>query len=606
MKKIIISIFLVFGFVISGCQDQLEDQFFDPEKYEAPENVKVRGMFAKMIYEWTVFVESYGEWYYLNFYCIPKFTQITTFPMNEYWDEDWVDWDKTDGSGAFSDAQVNKKMYDVLEKLRPWGVLKVMMEQGSDDFRKQNQLYYDLMTITKDFCFLRMVDLYNSFPYTDAVRGYEGVLFTKYDDPESIYVTCLDNIKSLSDNLQANYDVLSETDKAAFAKQDIVFGGDIQKWIQWANSIRLKFAVRISGVNETVAKEHIQDLLAKNNFPKEDLIWNLPYSQYKDTQANTGITWVRGIRDTYWHSFQIPNVIMKRMNYGTTFYEQGTDDPRLPVIALPTRFGDYRGVRMDRNYEYNNPTYKKIVEQPDSERPVWASDRQWLGLKMYMQQFGMGALNPDVGMTINCISAYNNVTYILNEYPVYMMSLAEVDLFLAEVNLKGLGTTPKSAADYISDALIHSTDFWYKIQTYSPFDMSTRYLYPNTDISMAKPAKPSAGDINTYANFLKNQYNSAPDKLEIIMQQKYIHLNVMGTYELFAELRRTRRPKLEPITTRDVKMAKPMIERIKYHPDEPAKNPEHYPAVQSQDNYVTPVFWVKNPSESYYRDTYIE
>lgn len=32
----------------------------------------------------------------------------------------------------------------------------------------------------------------------------------------------------------------------------------------------------------------------------------------------------------------IPNVIMKRMNHGTNTYEPGIDDPRLPVIAMPT------------------------------------------------------------------------------------------------------------------------------------------------------------------------------------------------------------------------------------------------------------------------------
>jgi hypothetical protein len=39
---------------------------------------------------------------------------------------------------------------------------------------------------------------------------------------------------------------------------------------------------------------------------------------------------------------------------------------------------------------------------------------------------------------------------------------------------------------------------------------------------------------------------SMDDKMEILMQQKFIHLNLMLPYELWAELRRTGHPKLEP------------------------------------------------------------
>jgi hypothetical protein len=62
----------------------------------------------------------------------------------------------------------------------------------------------------------------------------------------------------------------------------------------------------------------------------------------------------------------IPNILMKRINRNSTRYEPGIDDPRLPVIAMPTqysnysanpavRFVDYRGVSM--NADAQKPVY---------------------------------------------------------------------------------------------------------------------------------------------------------------------------------------------------------------------------------------------------------
>lgn len=81
---------------------------------------------------------------------------------------------------------------------------------------------------------------------------------------------------------------------------------------------------------------------------------------------------------------------------------------------------------------------------------------------------------------------------------------------------------------------------------------------------------------------------------------------MIGIYELWSELRRTRRPKLEPVTTLNDVKAKVMIERAHYPSSEQSTNAVEYAKVQEQDKYTSPIFWVKNPSESFYRDTYID
>lgn len=604
----ILIILAMFGLLFGSCESQLEEQFYNPEQYQAPEETLMPGMFSNVVYQWKIFVQDYGEyWWGLGGWGITAYSQIGVRPMIANYDGIYNTWPDLNGGGFDETNDARTYFNHMYERLRPWGLMKNLIETGDEAFVKENQLYYDLVNIIKDYAFLRNVDFFNSIPYFDALRGAEGVFFVKYDDPKEIYITGLKNIKESTERLQSSYNAMSSESKALFTQQDLAFHGDINKWIEWATAIRLKYAVRVSGVDEALAKEHIQDVLNKNTLPKADLTWDPPFTTLSATLSGGGETWVRGMIERF-TSYFIPNVIMKRMNHGSDVYEPGIDDPRLPVIAMPTKFGDYRGIRMDRGYEQNEPYREQRAEYfKTATKPVDVTDDQWSLMKAmpYLMNYTAYRNHLDVMLSLNSVSNYNLKTLVFNETPVYMVSLAETDLLLAEIALKNLGSTGKNAAEHLSDAVKHSVDFWYWYNGRSTYNPEKTY-FPNVDLSVLSPAKPNTAIINQYADFIKEEYNDAPDKLEIIMQQKYIHLNMIGIYELWTELRRTRRPKLEPVTTLyDVK-SKTQIERAHYPASEQSTNAEEYKKVQDQDNYSSPIFWVKNPSESFYRDNYID
>jgi hypothetical protein len=187
---------------------------------------------------------------------------------------------------------------------------------------------------------------------------------------------------------------------------------------------------------------------------------------------------------------------------------------------------------------------------------------------------------------LNSKSLYNFANITMNKkFPVYMMSQAEVDLILAEITLKNLGNTGRTADVYIKNAISNSTNFWYNRSNESDFQKDQVILHPT---------KPATGDVTKYADFVAEKYNAktnVDDKLEIIMQQKYIHLNIMCPYELWTEVRRTRHPKLEPMTFNG-KIMKPFPERLRYPTAEQQNNPDNYAKVKSDDNFTSPIFWV--------------
>ncbi|WP_298650455.1 SusD/RagB family nutrient-binding outer membrane lipoprotein [uncultured Proteiniphilum sp.] len=608
IKNIFFTILAFFGFLFTSCQSQLEEQFYNPEQYQAPEETLMPGMFSNVVYQWKIFVQDYGEyWWGLGGWGITAYSQIGVRPMIANYDAIYNTWPDLNGGGFDETNDARTYFNHMYERLRPWGLMKNLIETGDEAFIKENQLYYDLVTIIKDFAFLRNVDFFNSIPYFDALRGAEGVFFVKYDDPKDIYVAGLNNIKDCTERLQTAYNGMSAESKALFTQQDLAFNGDISKWIEWATAVRLKYAVRLSGVDEATAKEHIQDIISKGTLPSSDLTWDPPFTTLSATLSGGGETWVRGMIERF-TSYFIPNVIMKRMNRGSDTYEPGTDDPRLPVIAMPTKWGDYRGIRMDRGYERNEPYRAAQVEYYNTAtKPDDVTDTQWSLMKSfpYLMNNGSYRNNLDVMLSVNSVSKYNLKTLVFNETPVYMISRAEVDLLLAEVALKNLGSTGKNGADHVADAVKHSVDFWYWYNARSTYNPEKTY-FPDVDLTVLSPTKPAQSVIDQYADFIKNEYNNAPDKLEIVMQQKYIHLNMIGIYELWTELRRTRRPKLEPVTTLQDIRTKTQIERAHYPASEQSTNAEEYQKVQDQDNYSSPIFWVKNPSESFYRDTYID
>jgi hypothetical protein len=435
------------------------------------------------------------------------------------------------------------------------------------------------------------VDFYNSIPYSDAFKGSDKVFYPKFDDPKSIYVSVMGDLKQITQDLPQVYSAMTDLGKQLFAKNDVAFVGDVNKWLQFINALRLKYAVRISGVDETLAKSELQDVLTKP-FPAQDLLQ--PIFAPEGPESNG--FWIRGLGENSFASF-IPDIMMRRMNRDLASYQPGIDDPRLPVIAMPTKFFDGSYSSTTNMRKYIGVTYNA-----DAQKPGYvAGDRYTTTPNSFI-----------LSLQQNAKSQYHLTTYTHDsKFPAYMMSLAEVDLLLAEVELKSLGNTGKTAGQHIKDAIVHSTDFWYARNEESrmapsfvakaiagnyftgPVSFSTNRFGEDSALYM-HPAKPSAVVVGQYADSIVNRFNTranVEDKMEILMQQKYIHLNIVAPFELWTELRRTRHPYLEPMTF-TAKVMKPFPERLRYPLSASQTNPDNYLVVQPQDNFTTPIFWV--------------
>lgn len=108
-----------------------------------------------------------------------------------------------------------------------------------------------IATIIKVAAMHRITDTYGPIPYSQI--GADGSINTPYDSVEDIYTRFFEEldeaIAALNEN--AEYKLVSTA--------DYVYGGDIKKWIRYANSLKLRLAIRIAGVKPDLAREKAEE-----------------------------------------------------------------------------------------------------------------------------------------------------------------------------------------------------------------------------------------------------------------------------------------------------------------------------------------------------------
>jgi hypothetical protein len=617
----------VVSLTVSSCNEELDELWLNPNKYTPQPEEVASGLFTHM-QKTRFWIKDYGEWWWLlGDNGIPQHIQITggfsprtqagenelfETPNDIYFSPAYLA-DYPDHSSAINSGQTRQRFEQFYTDLTNYGLIRDEVNALEGDDHANSVIYFHLATVLKDIVGLQTVDLFNAIPYANAFRGSEGVFFTEYDDPKAIYKSAITEMEEIASQLDATYSAMSGPAKVIFGKQDIFFKGDIEKWKRYINGEILRACVRVSGVSidgldvkATIDKAIKGGLITQGT--EDYLMLSREDNTVEMTWEGSGGTFPRALYER-WTRLGFPDVMMVRMNRGDVKYEGGTDDPRLPVLCL-----GFTPTGSASDVEYYGISANKVRNRDMVLGSIGGENKR-------LNRYPYNATVDDIG-SINILSnqktttldqfvqgaawtMYNPITYMMaDEYWFNVQTRAEIDLLLTEVALKSLASTGKSAGDHIADAVKNSTDYWYHLNGLP------HHASPITDLASAIliPTKNDA-HVSTYANTIKSEFEAASgeeDKMEILMQQKYIHLNLHGVYELFAELRRTRHPKLEPVSApaaggaNALSNAKMQIERFRYPDSEKTNNAKEYQKVSSEDTWTNPVFWSTKSSESYF------
>ena len=317
MKKLSIYIIVGLLFVSISCEDFMDINTSPNDPSSAP---------VELIFPAAAGSAAYviGGWYQI---------------LGGMWSQHWT---QSTGSSQYRNVDSYDLQNDAFDD-RQFGELYIGSLSDLEFIRKtskadENWSYYLMATVMQAYVFQVLVDLYDQVPFTDALKGDEGTLTPKYDNGQTIY-----------DSLINRIDVALSKDMNALTvqqpgKDDVIFQGNLNRWIQFANTLKLKIYMRQSEARPAVASAGIQSLFADPNF----LTVDASFKAFKDEEDNRNPLYETGF-DRLSGNISISNTLFS--------FLESTNDPRIDsIMKFPKNTPAAHNTLVQGNYLASSPT----------------------------------------------------------------------------------------------------------------------------------------------------------------------------------------------------------------------------------------------------------
>lgn len=416
-----------------------------------------------------------------------------------------------------------------------------LCDNAKNDASANNQKFYLAAgLIMRSFWYGFLTSAYGEIPYTEAMKAKEGNFSPVFDSQKVIFKGVLNDLKSANDILGQ----ITSVDDVASA--DIMYGGDVVKWRKLANSLRLRFLMRLS---EKASEMEGIDVKAEFNSIVGNSTGNPIFSSNSD---NAAISYVGTNNTNSWYggplAFPNRSEFYRRKPCATFVDELRKNlDPRLTVFIRPvdtqlklsSATPVYRKLpdgQIIRNIPPSTPGADKINTYRYVGLPVALPDPNIYNLAGTTDYNAIKALNPGIYLDLG---GNPNVSYLSNIYSenanplvkaVYM-SFAELNFILAEARLKGW-ITSGNMADFYKAGILSSLE---------------QYKIANGNINVYNPDNDEliAFDQNAFISGMLAKLNNATndtERLGRILTQKW--LACFMTPEFWFDWRRTGLPDL--------------------------------------------------------------
>ncbi|HEV7350378.1 SusD/RagB family nutrient-binding outer membrane lipoprotein [Telluribacter sp.] len=182
--------------------------------------------------------------------------------------------------------------------------------------------------IMKAYMAAALTDIYGNVPYSEALQGKGGVISPVYDAQEAIYTAA----GGILDNLDKGIASIANYKGATPLEGDILYNGNRNKWVLFANSLKIKYLMRISG--KVDVKSRLQKVLDEGNFIKT----NADNAVFKFTATQPNNFRMATARVGDYNLFIMSKTIEEVL--------AGLNDPRVKTYFRPTSAqpGTYKGL----------------------------------------------------------------------------------------------------------------------------------------------------------------------------------------------------------------------------------------------------------------------
>ncbi|MGB5554347.1 MAG: SusD/RagB family nutrient-binding outer membrane lipoprotein [Flavobacteriaceae bacterium] len=197
-------------------------------------------------------------------------------------------------------------------------VLEITTTEGT-----KNNIRNAMAQVIAVLGYAKITDGYGDIPYSEGGKGKsQDILKPKYDTQESIY-------KDMIARLTNSISVLKTADPAmGYPNSDPIFNNDMTKWVRFANSVRLRLAMRLRYADPSLSQATVAQCLA-------DPLMETPEHDATIIETEgTGNAWFT--RRTGFPSIKMSTFLIDQL--------EGTLDPRLAVFVSQDGNGNYSGM----------------------------------------------------------------------------------------------------------------------------------------------------------------------------------------------------------------------------------------------------------------------
>ncbi|WP_047446097.1 RagB/SusD family nutrient uptake outer membrane protein [Alistipes sp. ZOR0009] len=370
---------------------------------------------------------------------------------------------------------------------------------------------YGVALILKVAGMHRCTDLYGPIPYS---KYGAGTVTSEYDSQEAIYNQFFAELDEAIGYLDAHLNG-PESAVNRLGAADYIYKGNYKKWIQWANSLRLRLAIRISKVNPAKAKLEGEKAMAN------------PYG------------------------------IIERNSQNVTVPTGNMGHP-LSIIAY-----DYNDTRMSADMEsiltgLKDPRIERYFTKATDSDPNIKGQYRGIRQGIYMTSKDLRVKYSNLGEIYKLDDRY--VT------PVILMTASEVYFLRAEGALRGWSNMGGTPSQLYQAGVETSMGQWDVSGTSAYLNDGSSTPANYVDYKNSKYNAPAASHVTVKWD----ESASNEVKLEKIITQKWIAMFPEGA-EAWSEFRRTGYPKLFPIVENNSNgeiSSTVMIRRLRFPEDE--------------------------------------
>ncbi len=320
---------------------------------------------------------------------------------------------------------------------------QIEIQYGNDTlFRNRVQI----AKIWKAYVYSILTGYFGSIPLTEG-NNANFLTEINFDSEDSAYVKILRMLKTASATINVN----STKDKLAY---DVVYGSSgsqLRNWVKFANTLRLKIALRTRRNLGALADTEIRDVMANES----ELIGS------ESETAKVAFENVIGNENPYYKTYIRSNFtsFFPRMSDIMFMYLRSYQDPRINYyfdsVKLTSRFRVTDTVlnpTRDSFYVINYPIPHYGIVKSSRLLPGWTP--QLAGSINPQGQANNGGINGVSAYSMFSLNILNNPTR-----PLVVLSYAETQFLKAQARIQNLGGN-QTAENYYNAGIDANFAFW--------------------------------------------------------------------------------------------------------------------------------------------------